>query len=1102
MTLGRLPLALFAAAALTLTTPLRAQATDPDPDLRELLRDALYTEEVTRDPEAAAKQYEALLSKHDAQRAFAAAALFRLAEVRRKQDRKDEASALYQRLLREFPAAEAEGKLARENLATLDAKVEVPASPAGGDEEDKELSRLEALAITNPDTISDPSIAARAVGKSHLKILRFFIEKNPGFDFNRELDDQGTTLLNQASRAGALEACRMLLDAGADPNAPANRDALAEASWEGYFQIVELLLERSADPNGHGTLAPMRNAVRNNQPAILSLLVKHGADLNAPFATQLTEDGTLPLDTLLTSTDFGAPLHIAAARSDTRMLEMLLKLGADPNLAEQRTGLTALHIALYPAKAMENPNSMYKGNPEAVPILLKAGAKPDPETKACPLTNGSRQGTPTLPAGNTPLTFAVKSGNLASAEILIEAGASARRSGLLAQAIGQHEMLQLLLKHGANSNEETDRGDSVLLWAIMNNDLPSVRALLEAGADPNKGSSQSSPLANALFIESRLPMADLLLAKGAMPEASLLARAVKESNWNLAMRLLAAGAPLPNASTQFPWESPLVQAMKSAEALPLVEKLIELGAAPDDAWVRSGFDWLHYGSSNSIEIAPPIRAFLFRRFFLPVMEEHPGIRIIVHGPVRTTATLLDDPSPPLAPRPLAQALLDPAEAVPDVQRILSSDRLILWRKSTGQWSKADEFALDRESGYPDVHRGDVLELVHGPDPANRRDQPGGVGTIRPELEWTLRKRVTFPVTVEIDGKAREVTLRGDRLLFDPGFDQVPLVGASRLASLLWQPEVSHAGLPNPNPEVSVVRNGWPDISVPWNPSSPADFVLQSDDRLVIKTPPPPDHTREWHVAVRGSGLPFVRLYGANPRESSGPNEVAAASLPTLIQALADVGSYNTETLRSAPVDPAVLPSWLLGSPDLPIQLLPHPDYSKIVIRRLDAEGKETKIPVDLAAVIANSTAVTTPEQARKADVELQAGDIVEIPQVAGQAGNPWKGFTEAESRFFAKALDCKVQAIDLQGGIELREIRYQAPRFIELAGQWIPLPPTSGTGTLNAGWAIGQGSNTVKVTRMGKDSGALPASSVYLREGDVVKSSGRPPRARVVPSGR
>ena len=97
----------LAAACLSLAT---VTARAEEPPVRDLLRDGLYAEEVTRDPGAAAKNYEQVLARYSEQRAFAASALFRLAEVRRKQDRKDDAIQLYQRLLAEFPNAETEAK--------------------------------------------------------------------------------------------------------------------------------------------------------------------------------------------------------------------------------------------------------------------------------------------------------------------------------------------------------------------------------------------------------------------------------------------------------------------------------------------------------------------------------------------------------------------------------------------------------------------------------------------------------------------------------------------------------------------------------------------------------------------------------------------------------------------------------------------------------------------------------------------------------------------------------------------------------------------------------------------------------------------------------
>ena len=73
------------------------------PSLRDTLARGLVAEEVNRDLEAARRDYEAVLASFADQRAVAASALFRLAEIHRTQGRKDEATAQYQRLLREFP---------------------------------------------------------------------------------------------------------------------------------------------------------------------------------------------------------------------------------------------------------------------------------------------------------------------------------------------------------------------------------------------------------------------------------------------------------------------------------------------------------------------------------------------------------------------------------------------------------------------------------------------------------------------------------------------------------------------------------------------------------------------------------------------------------------------------------------------------------------------------------------------------------------------------------------------------------------------------------------------------------------------------------------
>ena len=116
-----------------------------EPPINELLRDALYSEEVTRDAEAAAKQYAEVVSRYEDDREFAATAMFRLAEIRRKQGNKDEAIRLYQQVILRFPASGAKVDLSKEHLAALGGKMPEGAAAATVDEESKELARIQVV---------------------------------------------------------------------------------------------------------------------------------------------------------------------------------------------------------------------------------------------------------------------------------------------------------------------------------------------------------------------------------------------------------------------------------------------------------------------------------------------------------------------------------------------------------------------------------------------------------------------------------------------------------------------------------------------------------------------------------------------------------------------------------------------------------------------------------------------------------------------------------------------------------------------------------------------------------------------------------------------
>src|SRR5690606_34842229 len=97
-----------------------------EPAVKDLLRDGLYAEEVTRDSEAAARQYDEIIRRYSEQRRHAATAIFRLAEIRREQGQKDEAIKLYQRLLAEFPDLADQSKLAAKHINELGGEPPAP----------------------------------------------------------------------------------------------------------------------------------------------------------------------------------------------------------------------------------------------------------------------------------------------------------------------------------------------------------------------------------------------------------------------------------------------------------------------------------------------------------------------------------------------------------------------------------------------------------------------------------------------------------------------------------------------------------------------------------------------------------------------------------------------------------------------------------------------------------------------------------------------------------------------------------------------------------------------------------------------------------------
>ncbi|RYD48950.1 MAG: ankyrin repeat domain-containing protein, partial [Verrucomicrobiaceae bacterium] len=580
--------------------------------------------------------------------------------------------------------------------------------------------------------------------------------------------------------------------------------------------------------------------------------------------------------------------------------------------------------------------------------LLARGT--DPNRKTTLPTPDTRQAdqTPREFALVTPFEIALgNESGAAVVEAMLAKGASANllnqeNHTLLSQAVRNKNVprLKLLLKAGADPDMAERSGWTPLMLAAQTGEKDMVPLLLEAGADPNKGHDGLTPLSIATNHGGGWPIVELLFAKGAKPETATFQKALDLSNWDFALKLLEAGAPLPTGAADPPWNTPLVTAASSAKALPLIEKMIAMGVKPDDGWIKFGFGKGYYMGMKS-EIDRSVRSFLFRRFILPTLEESTGVRIAIDDSGYRRVGMLDDLSGDQAPRPLAQSLLDPAEAFKPGWHIIPSDRLTVWRKSTDGWTAVAEQSFGGTDEFPMLQRGDLIEITDGPDPERIRSKESAQGPFTPELQWHLRQRVSFPVTLEIDGKVEELKMRGDRLIHDPTSKDLPWCSAGTLAGLRWKPGWTFG--PEAGMSVVVIRKKWPEVRLPFPSDEASKFALKAGDRVKLETPSQAIDAmtamRKRSTGFRAAGLPYgwmIECAGGNNlagNSRSVPPPLIPSMAPTLCQLLAETQVVPSVWAEFSDLSPGSVPVRFPASA-YPATVLPHPDWSRIRILRL------------------------------------------------------------------------------------------------------------------------------------------------------------------------
>nr|XP_020655562.1 ankyrin repeat and SOCS box protein 14 [Pogona vitticeps] len=290
-----------------------------------------------------------------------------------------------------------------------------------------------------------------AVDKCLVKNVHFLLLN--GFNPNVK-NEEGDCALFTAITHGSYEMASLLIQFGADINLQCvnKRTALHEAARLGLKDIVELLLSAKADPDPPSSygLTPLALAAQNGHTEILEILLRKGANV------------------LSQASDCASILFEAAGGGNPDCVSLLLDYGADANVPKH-SGHLPIHRAAYRghflALQILVPVTNYSaikesgispvhsaaagGHPQCLEFLLKSGFDAN-----FMLHQRIRKGYDD--ERKSALYFAVSNGDLTSAQMLLEAGALPNQDPVnclqLALRMGSYELINLLLRHGANVN--------------------------------------------------------------------------------------------------------------------------------------------------------------------------------------------------------------------------------------------------------------------------------------------------------------------------------------------------------------------------------------------------------------------------------------------------------------------------------------------------------------------------------------------------------------------------------------------------------------------------------------------------------------------------
>ena len=252
------------------------------------------------------------------------------------------------------------------------------------------------------------------------------------------LGPDGETILMTAARAGSADVVNALLDKGVDVNAAEawqGQTALMWAAAENHGDVITALAKRGANLNARSKeLSFPEYRYETNGMAVFQL--PKGGWTAAMYAARQNS-----VDAIKALAEVGADLNAQTKQEGTTALQVavlnihydlanvLLEKGANPNVVDS-TGMTALYAAVdmrSPANMMTRPEPHLRDTTDALGIitaLLAHGANPNLQLKK-PIIgrHNNLVGDGQLSDGATPLARAAKAGDIPVIKALLDAGA-------------------------------------------------------------------------------------------------------------------------------------------------------------------------------------------------------------------------------------------------------------------------------------------------------------------------------------------------------------------------------------------------------------------------------------------------------------------------------------------------------------------------------------------------------------------------------------------------------------------------------------------------------------------------------------------------------